>query len=47
MHIHPVNFFEDRSLKINPKLCFVIMPFNEKWSNRLFRIIKEIIDDPF
>ncbi len=45
MHIHPVDFFEDKHFRINPKLCFVLMPFTEKWSNRVYRVIKEIVED--
>lgn len=31
MHIYPISFFEDRNFRIDPRLCFVLMPFREPW----------------
>jgi hypothetical protein len=36
--------FTGRDFQINPKLCFVLMPFSEKWSDRTFRQIKDIVN---
>ena len=44
MQIHPSGFFEDQNYRINPKLCFIIMPFVEEWSSRTFSILKEIVE---
>jgi uncharacterized protein YjbI with pentapeptide repeats len=44
MYIHPANFFEDRSYQIDPNSCFVLMPFSEAWSTRIFRIIREVVE---
>jgi len=45
MNIHPVSFFEEGKYKINPKLCFIIMPFGERWSDRIYKHIKEIVEE--
>ena len=44
MHVYPISFFEDRRFKIDPKLCFVLMPFSEPWSKRVHSAIKEIVE---
>ncbi len=43
MLVYPSDFFEDRTYKIDPKLCFVIMPYGEAWSKRIYRILVEIL----
>jgi hypothetical protein len=45
MQIYPSHFFEDQRYRIDPKLCFVIMPFVEPWSKRTFLMLKEVIED--
>lgn len=45
MHVYPISFFEDRRFKIDPKLCFVLMPFKEPWSERVHNAIKEIVEE--
>jgi len=44
MYIHPAGFFEDRSYQIDPDSCFVLMPFTEPWSARIFRLIREVLE---
>lgn len=44
MYIHPAGFFEDRSYQIDPNSCFVLMPFTEPWSARIFRLIREVVE---
>lgn len=39
--INPI--FITRSFKNRPKSCFVLMPFTQKWSDRVFQHIKEIL----
>ena len=41
MIVDPI--FVGRDYKIEPKLCFVLMPFSEKWSDRIWRHIEEIV----
>jgi len=44
MQVFPVEFFQGREFRIDPKLCFVLMPLREKWSNRTYTIIKETVE---
>jgi hypothetical protein len=44
MHVYPSVFLENRRFQINPKLCFVLMPFSEPWSNRIYKTLKNIIE---
>jgi|ERR1022692_1105187 uncharacterized protein YjbI with pentapeptide repeats len=44
MFIRPVQFFDDRTFPINPRLCFVIMPFTENWSTRIYKEIRETVE---
>jgi len=43
MHIYPVSFFATQHA-VNPRLCFVIMPFTASWSNRTFAKVKAIVE---
>lgn len=45
MFVRPVPFFEDRTFPINARLCFVIMPFAEQWSPRIYREIRETVEN--
>jgi len=44
MYIHPAGFFEDRPYQVDPNSCFVLMPFMEPWSTRIFRLIREVVE---
>src|SRR6266446_2745179 len=44
MYIHPAGFFEDRNYQVDPDSCFVLMPFTEPWSTRIFRLIREVVE---
>lgn len=44
MFIHPAAFFEDRAFRVQPRSCFVIMPFTAPWSNRTYAVIKNIVE---
>lgn len=43
VHVYPVDFFEDKQYSIDPKLCFIIMPFGAIWSDRIYKTIEEIV----
>src|SRR5258706_8380164 len=45
MYIHPVEFFPERNFRIDPQACFVIMPFGQSWSPRIYRIIRESVEN--
>ena len=45
MQVYPLGFLEERKFKSNPKLCFVIMPFTESWSNRTYQTLKNIVEN--
>ncbi|MEL7301982.1 MAG: pentapeptide repeat-containing protein [Pseudomonadota bacterium] len=36
---------EDRKFRIRNDLCFVIMPFTSGWSDRIYRIIRELVEE--
>lgn len=44
MHVHPVSFFEDRQFRVDPKACFVLMPFEATWSRRIWQHIKKTVE---
>lgn len=44
MYIHPVSFFSDTNFRLDPRACFVIMPFSAPWSSRVFKIIRTIVE---
>jgi hypothetical protein len=37
--------FRSRITQIDNKLCFVLMPFGEKWSDPVYKQIREVIDN--
>jgi len=43
LSISPI--FKSRNIKENTKECFIIMPFREKWSNRLKKNLYDILHD--
>jgi uncharacterized protein YjbI with pentapeptide repeats len=43
--VRPVQFFEDRTFPVDAKLCFVIMPFAEQWSARIYKEIRETVEN--
>jgi uncharacterized protein YjbI with pentapeptide repeats len=44
MHIHPVPFFDDRSFRVDPSACFVLMPFEATWSRRIWEQLKGAVE---
>jgi uncharacterized protein YjbI with pentapeptide repeats len=44
MYIHPVDFYPDRNFRVDPRACFVIMPFAEAWSQEVYGVIKEGVE---
>lgn len=40
MITHPLSFFEDKTYNVKIKQCFVIMPFTESWSNRVYETLQ-------
>ncbi len=44
MFIHPAAFFENRTFRVHPRSCFVIMPFTSPWSDRTYAVIKETVE---
>lgn len=44
MKIYPSDFFDDKDHNIDPNLCFVIMPYDKPWSNRIYNIISETVE---
>lgn len=43
MFVYPAEFFEDRVYKVNPRLCFVLMPFTEPWSDGVYVAIRSAV----
>jgi hypothetical protein len=43
MNVQPSGFFESSAYKVDPRLCFVIMPFTRQWSDRVYGIIKQVL----
>ncbi len=46
MYVNPKLFIR-KNFTINSSLCVVIMPFREKWSNTVFDVFKEVVEDEF
>jgi hypothetical protein len=47
--VNEINFnpiFHSKITQIDPKLCFVLMPFSESWSNRVYyKLIRKAVED--
>lgn len=41
MYVNPI--WRGRNFRVNPKLCFVLMPFKKRYSDRMWRILQQII----
>lgn len=44
MRVYPHEFFGNKNYKIRPNMCFVIMPFTETWSDRIYKLLKKIVN---
>jgi len=45
MHVYPAGFFPDRRYVVDPALCFVLMPFEQPWSARVFATVRATVED--
>lgn len=44
MHVYPAGFFMDRRYVVDPKLCFLLMPFEQRWSSRVFATVCSTVE---
>jgi hypothetical protein len=44
MYVYPAGFFPDRRYVVDPKLCFVVMPFETSWSSQVFATIRSTVE---
>jgi uncharacterized protein YjbI with pentapeptide repeats len=44
VNIHPAEFLQDESFSVDPKLCFLLMPFSEPWSRHIHSVLTEIVE---
>lgn len=45
MYVYPAEFFEDRRYRVDTRLCFVLMPFSEPWSDGVHAAIQSAVTD--